>query len=130
MEAVRVSAQIKTRAAALRAVPATARAAGFNGAVPVKGRKSYFTQRYVSMTKDKPVLVTWIDSCGSGHLWESRRHSAPLLPAECESVGFIVDRADDYITLSSAGNDSEVLSRFTIPKACIKRIRRLHTAGR
>ncbi len=75
------------------------------------------------MNKDI-VLVEWLDSKGMER-WEYLDEIEPIPPCKCYSVGFLIDKNDEYITLALGLSDTQVLGRTTIPAGCIKNIKKL-----
>ena len=75
--------------------------------------------------KEPLVLIEWLDSVGGTPEWEHREGIEPLTPAQCCSVGFLLEDGEDYKTLAMTISDTQVQSRLTIPTAAVTKIERL-----
>jgi hypothetical protein len=78
----------------------------------------------MALSKTPPlILVDWIDS------WTHFGWTDPLgldVPYECRSVGYLLGETDASLVLAaSLGENGRVSGHITIPKACVKRRRRL-----
>jgi len=74
---------------------------------------------------DKDIfLIEWLDSKGMER-WEYIDDIEPMPPCVCYSVGFMIEKHKEYITIALGLSDTQVLGRMTIPMGCIKSIRKL-----
>jgi hypothetical protein len=78
------------------------------------------------------VEVFWVDACVPPDRWESRiegefKEEDKLVPVACESIGYIYEDTDTYITLIGDKNKSEVGRKITIPKCSVAKINELQT---
>lgn len=70
------------------------------------------------------LLIDWIDSC-SDHRWI---HIPDLnnRPLDCRTVGFKIKSSREALTVAASLSESEQCGdHVTIPKKCIKQIKRL-----
>ena len=67
------------------------------------------------------VKVDWDDSCDvSG--WVRKSSFEPEV-SQCTTVGFLVKKTKDYVSIASSSSDSESWSDImTIPRKCVKTI--------
>lgn len=70
----------------------------------------------------KIVRIAWSDSKGITPEWEIKEDMGQLRPACVDSVGFLLEDRDDYVTIAQSDTDDQVLGRLTIPRGCIKEI--------
>lgn len=68
-----------------------------------------------------PVLVTWIDSVGSRG-WQSKFEKANMT---CYSVGHLMSKSKDRITICLNTHGSNVGEVMEIPLVAVKKIRKL-----
>lgn len=73
------------------------------------------------MNMEDLVLVEWVDSRAGGDGWELRSEIEDCPPVHCMTVGFVLDRGRNYVTLAPTVSDSQVLGRLTIPRRAIIR---------
>ncbi len=69
------------------------------------------------------VLVEWDDACNDS-AWMPV--NSVLKPFPCITVGFLIHDEPSFIQVASTlglGDTSEVSSRFTIPRGCIRKIK-------
>lgn len=72
-----------------------------------------------------PVVVDWIDSCSSGR-WNDISVYQQIDPLVCKSTGWVVRSDKKVMTLvQSIGKNGTMADSITIPRVCIKRVRRL-----
>jgi len=73
------------------------------------------------------ILVEWIDSGIGAHGWTDKGDKDSIAPVNCVSIGVHIGDTEDgeAIKLISSLNDSCYLHGVSIPKGCIKRIRKL-----
>lgn len=71
------------------------------------------------------VQIDWIDSKPGPNEWEYLDGIESLKPVLCRTVGFLMEDRSEYKTLAQSLSDTQVHGRITIPKHCIKRIKRL-----
>lgn len=70
------------------------------------------------------VLVEWVDSKMT-HGWQNTGIFEGEV-ALCECIGFLYEDGVDFITLTMGRSDSDmVVEGFSIPKGCIKSIKKL-----
>lgn len=69
--------------------------------------------------------IEWIDSAAADKGWTKWSKRKVLLPAPCQSVGFVIDETKKYITLAQNIGKSEVCGIITIPKVCVKKRRKI-----
>ena len=73
--------------------------------------------------KQPTVLVRWIDSTTT-HGW-GQTATDDHEPVTCETAGFLIKEANGYISFAQNRGPSKVGEVISIPKACVKRVRRL-----
>ena len=74
------------------------------------------------------VEVTWLDTHGQVG-WVEHLNTSPL---ECRSVGFLAHSSKESIVLSSMYTDGHSVPfghTVTIPRGCVKSVRRLEQCG-
>lgn len=78
------------------------------------------------MKKLRRIEVDWEDS-GSAGGWESRKDSAKKDVLLCRSIGYVIRSDEKCIILSQSqcAVGDRVSDTITIPRACVKRVRRL-----
>lgn len=79
------------------------------------------------MTKERMVLVKWIDSGGDGRWLDRDSVIKEGGIAECESAGFLFEENEDRIMLALSINkgNNDVQGYLAIPKVAIQSIRDL-----
>ena len=82
------------------------------------------------MKKGIRVEITWVDSKGIGGDWVHWEDVEPMPPAECMSIGYIIEETADYVTIAQSATDTQVLGTMTIPKCAITEINTLKISGR
>jgi hypothetical protein len=65
------------------------------------------------------VYCEWVDSRGTSDGWEFIEGLEPLAPAQCKTVGFLIEETESYITLAMSLGEGQVWARKTIPACCI-----------
>lgn len=71
----------------------------------------------------KLVKITWVDSTTmSEDVWGLK--DEVLKPLTVKSVGYIQKETKDYIALVGSYTDYQVCNRITIPKGCIKKVKK------
>jgi len=70
-----------------------------------------------------------MDSASSSSNWSDRDDFDHAYPVQCCSCGIIIKEDDDGITLLQSISRAQKLHEITIPRGCIKRIRRLKIGG-
>lgn len=75
----------------------------------------------------KPVLVTWVDSTQSEPGWQDIDDVLNRFPVPIQSVGFLVDKSVELITLANSYDDEAqtVEGVSTIPMVSILSIKDL-----
>ena len=77
------------------------------------------------MHKKQLIIVEWVDSTGSS-VWASEENMKKTEPALCTNVGWKIESTAKKLIVCAGKNDAgEYSDRCTIPKSCIKSIRRL-----
>lgn len=72
-----------------------------------------------------PVMIGWLDSKGVINEWEFREELEPLLPCQCLSIGFVVERTKEYTTIAQSVSENQILGRLTIPNCSINYIKNI-----
>jgi len=67
----------------------------------------------------KLVYVQWLDAINDDGDWVSKKHVEKLPPVKCETVGWVIDEDDSYITLVQTISEEQMAGRFTILKGMI-----------
>lgn len=67
----------------------------------------------------KPMIIGWLDSKGVTTGWEHKEDIEPLLPCQCLSIGFLVERTKEYTTIIQSTSETQILGRLTIPNCSI-----------
>ena len=78
------------------------------------------------MKKRKLIEVEWHDSA-SLHRWrQPDAHQREAKTVNCVSVGWETKRTSDSITLTqTVSEDNELLDSISIPRGCIRRVKRV-----
>ena len=71
----------------------------------------------------KPIIIGWLDSKGVTTEWEYKEDIEPLLPCQCLSIGFLVERTKKYTTIIQSTSETQILGRLTIPNCSINYIK-------
>lgn len=72
----------------------------------------------------KIVRVDWVDSAGSGTLWETLEDLDGIKPLRCTTVGFVLEDTDDHITLAmSTHEDRGIMGALAIPRVAVTRVK-------
>ena len=69
------------------------------------------------------VLIKWDDTVGQGPVWEEANDN--LKPAKCETLGFVLYKNREYITVCGSKADDNVSDRTVIPQGCISEVVKL-----
>ncbi len=72
-----------------------------------------------------PVMKGWLDSKGVINEWEYKEELEPLLPCQCLSIGFVVERTKEYTTIAQSVSETQILGRLTIPNCSINYIKNI-----
>ena len=77
----------------------------------------------------KIVEVTWRDSVAAGGQWEDCGVAKEMTLSECRSVGFLICRDKEKVTLAQSlgRNGQAVINVVSIPKGCVLEIKELST---
>jgi len=75
------------------------------------------------------IYCEWVDSRGACDGWEFREGMEPLEPAQCKTVGFVLDETQSYVTLAMSVSQDQTWARKTIPVCCITRREVLTTSS-
>jgi len=67
----------------------------------------------------KPVLIEWIDSNASMGGW-GKPSARTLRPATCVSVGLLIRKTREHVTLAMSTDGTNVLHTLTIPRLLIR----------
>lgn len=80
----------------------------------------------VTRARELPLVeVEWRDAC-TFHPWQSLSDARKDMTLRCWTVGYLVRNSRDRVSLvQSRGEHDKVAEDWTIPRACIVRIRRL-----
>lgn len=79
-----------------------------------------------SRSKFEAVRVEWADSTSfSTHRWRDIAESKQLTPATIVSVGILLAETKTHIVLTGSLDEDHASGCHTIPRGCIKRMRRL-----
>jgi hypothetical protein len=77
----------------------------------------------MNLTKDvKIVCVEWKDAFESNG-WSYSLEE--MVPADCTTIGYLVQDCPDYVTIASSSADCGVCACMTIPRGCIVKITEL-----
>ncbi len=77
------------------------------------------------MKENTLVKVDWIDS-STARGWNTRDKAKKPGGFACTSVGFVIQENKKDITVAgTVGDDGDCLDAITIPRGCIKKIRRI-----
>ena len=77
------------------------------------------------MRKKPLIVVEWVDSTGSSG-WANEESMKKTEPAHCTNVGWKLESTAKKLVICAGRNDAgEYSDRCTIPRGCIKSIRRL-----
>lgn len=76
----------------------------------------------------KMVLISWVDSGGNDLIWEFKNERESLEPHKCETVGFVVEEHEKYITVAQSQNADQWGRQFCIPRAAVTEINELKLA--
>lgn len=71
------------------------------------------------------VLVEWIDSHGCPAGWEFLDDLTPAPPLRCFTLGFILFKRPDFLTLVQTDGANQIMGRMTIPTRAIMRTQKL-----
>jgi hypothetical protein len=77
------------------------------------------------MTDRRYVLVVWVDPTSGTHGWKDLKDVAAIKPPVANSVGWIVNETDEFLTLISHQSEDEVDGEVCIPRACIRQVQEL-----
>lgn len=69
------------------------------------------------------IEIKWIDSKGISNYWEYKEDLESLRPAYCVSVGYLVERNWEYITIAQSDSKEQLTGRMTIPKKAVIKTR-------
>ncbi len=73
----------------------------------------------------KLVKIDWVDSATIDG-WVSVDYAEGFNPSECETVGWVVKKTAEYITVTASKSDTVNYSQLmTIPRKCISSIKEL-----
>lgn len=73
----------------------------------------------------KMVYIEWVDSKGIGSEWEFTDNLESMPPCDCFSIGYLLEKTDQFVTVCQSWSTDQVLGRMTIPKCAIKKMRTL-----
>ncbi len=73
----------------------------------------------------KKIMIGWLDSKGVINEWEFKEELKPLLPCQCLSIGFVVERTKEYTTIAQSVSENQILGRLTIPNCSINYIKNI-----
>lgn len=69
---------------------------------------------------NKPSIIYWVDSASAAGAWRSKGDA--LTPDDIVSVGFVIDRTDEYVTICQSEATDEYGGILSIPMATVKAI--------
>lgn len=78
----------------------------------------------------KLVMIEWIDSASGVGYWKDIEDAEEALPAECTTVGFLIDDGPDHKTVASSITGEQAGGTLSIPKSAIRRTRQLISKSR
>ena len=71
----------------------------------------------------KLILINWVDSSSSDG-WQYLDSAKEHHPSNCRTVGWLLTKTKDYVTVAATQCDSELWSQLmSIPRKCITNIR-------
>jgi len=70
------------------------------------------------------VMIEWEDSC-SNHGWTEISNATYCKPAPCVTAGIVIHEDSNKITVGLTVGEGTFSESMTIPRGCIKRIRKL-----
>lgn len=81
-----------------------------------------------SNPKPELVIVIWEDTAALEDTWSDKEEAKELLPGIMHSVGWILTKTNEYITITSSVEfDGDLVGDVNcIPTGCIKEIRQLN----
>ena len=81
--------------------------------------------RQLAVSSKNIVEVKWLDSKGVTTGWEYIDELQSLKPAECKTVGYLIERTKQYITVAQSVSEEQLLARITIPVCSIIKMKKL-----
>lgn len=66
------------------------------------------------------VTVHWFDSAASPAYWIDEGRTLPM--ANCKTVGWVIDKTRDSVTLAQSKAPEQTGGLFVIPRAVIKKV--------
>ena len=85
----------------------------------------------MEVSRNRIVLIEWIDSRGCTSDWEFLEDVEPQKPCNCITVGFILEDHSEYLTVVQTVSveldqkNSQIMARMTIPRCAISAVREL-----
>lgn len=79
--------------------------------------------------KGKVVAVEWTDACSGSGGWEKMTSTRSIKPAECTSVGVLLEDRPTHVTIIQSVHwaEQDCAENICIPRKMIKKIRHLGT---
>lgn len=71
------------------------------------------------------VRVVWFDSCCPAGAWQRIGHGRDMQPSKITSVGFLARKDRQRVTLIQSFDPNNEGNLICIPRACVKKIKRL-----
>ncbi len=68
-------------------------------------------------------VIGWSDSKGITNEWEYKEELEPLLPCQCLSSGFLLEKTKEYTTIAQSISETQIIGRLTIPNCSINYIK-------
>jgi hypothetical protein len=70
-------------------------------------------------------VIGLYDSKGVNNEWEFKEELEPLLPCQCLSVGFLIERTKEYTAIIQSVSANQILGRLTIPNCSTTYMKKL-----
>lgn len=75
----------------------------------------------VKLKKWDKVYIEWTDITGEGPNWSEDKDD-DLIPAECKTVGFVLQHNKKFIKICGSYSSEHVSDKTVIPRGCISKI--------
>ena len=69
------------------------------------------------------ILVRWYDTVGQGPVWEEDNDD--LKPAWAETIGFVLYKNKNYLTLCGSKTEDVISDKTVIPQGCVYEVIKL-----
>ncbi len=70
-------------------------------------------------------VIGWCDSKGVTNEWEYKEELEPLLPCQCLSSGFLLEKTKECTTIAQSISETQIIGRLTIPNCSINYIKKV-----